>query len=1164
MKNVRKHRSLRLTVLGAVSFVLLLFVAVFFIVFSSSISSMLLNVEQGFLEEQRDTVLKQIKAAQQSVKNHAMDNALWEETLLFAEGENPDYFPKNWPDTHPLQNYDFNFMIFKDAAGNDLHVEFRDFINDTPMQAPEGFSQHITTMANTAISEYNSLRYRGVDYELLLARLGEGGIFFYEEVPYYFYSVPITLIDSADEPVGTLTFGNILDDAFFKWITHLDAVEFELRDIPVFVSPRESTFEAVDNETISMLIPLADYFGSAKLLSMSRGRTVYAQGQYMMRITSFLLVLVVLVFITALYFIIVKRMIYPVEKISHDISNIIDNGALDKHKYSSSSEFIALATSINDMLEQHNQSNISVDAFKRIFDGIDAHLYVSDIETNEILFINHKMARDFQVVGDATGRTCYEVFRSEDGIRCRQCPIEQLLENPGQSITWESHNAVTGQYYSNTDYLIEWTDKKLVHLQNAIDITETKKAEAALTKRLEQQELMSAISQSFISPADMHTLVGNALRLTGEFVGAGKLLMARYDEQTGLLPIVDGWYNEAQGLYPEPPGNPLVESQKLYEDLVIKGESVHIVNNTMDLSDPERKKLQELGVFAYLCSPLYSGGKFWGALCFNDCTAPRVWSNSDIHLARLIGNVISGVIDRNITEEELFRMSSIVNSSPEFIALALPGGKFDYVNKGVVDITGYLSDELLEGGFALLLDKESLEDIRREYLPTVLETGKCFFECGIRRKDGDKRIMAFSMFLVDESAERFGVIASDLTEIRQLEQALIYAKDQAESSNRAKSDFLSRMSHEMRTPMNAIIGMTTIAQKSNDPERKEYCLDKISDASTHLLGVINDILDMSKIEANKFELNPEEFEFDKMLAQAVTVIHFRVDEKKQNLFVNVDERLPKMLVGDDQRLAQVITNLLSNAVKFTPEGGDITLAVELINETDDGICTLEFSVKDTGIGISQEQQSRLFRSFEQADGGIARRFGGTGLGLAISKSIVNLMGGDIRVASQEGVGSSFIFTAECKRANKNGKKAPEAEPAARQISENCFMNKRILVAEDIEINQEIVAALLEETGVTIDFALNGIKAVELFSVSPEAYGMIFMDIHMPEMDGFEATRRIRALNIAQAKTVPIVAMTANVFREDIEKCLAAGMDGHVGKPIVPEEMFEKMNEYLLR
>ena len=389
------------------------------------------------------------------------------------------------------------------------------------------------------------------------------------------------------------------------------------------------------------------------------------------------------------------------------------------------------------------------------------------------------------------------------------------------------------------------------------------------------------------------------------------------------------------------------------------------------------------------------------------------------------------------------------------------------------------------------------------------------------------------------------------------------AKIRSDEENRSKSGFLARMSHEMRTPMNAIIGMTSLARETDDLSRIRYCLDKVSDASSHLLGVINDVLDMSKIEAGKLELSETDFPFGGMLDQVTSVINFKLEEKHQHFTVEVDPEVPAAIVADRQRLSQVITNLLSNANKFTPEGGNIGLQVRRTGG-EDGMCALEIAVTDDGIGISDEQKAKLFRAFEQADGSISRKFGGTGLGLSISKSIVELMGGGIRVESEPGKGSRFIFDIRVRTGSADPAGEEEVRTAVRpEDVAPVFAGKHILLAEDVEINREILLALLEDTGVAIDCAENGREACEMFADNDGGYDMIFMDIHMPEVDGYEATRRIRAMELPGAATIPIVAMTANVFREDIEKCLAAGMNAHVGKPLEMTEVLGKMRQYLL-
>jgi len=537
------------------------------------------------------------------------------------------------------------------------------------------------------------------------------------------------------------------------------------------------------------------------------------------------------------------------------------------------------------------------------------------------------------------------------------------------------------------------------------------------------------------------------------------------------------------------------------------------------------------------------------------------------------------------------------------------------------------------------------------------------------------------------------LMASSLARSEMLEQ-LIQAREEALLSTKAKTDFLASMSHEIRTPLNAVIGMTSIGKNATSMERKDYCFGKIEDASKHLLGVVNDILDMSKIEANKLELSEVAFDFEKMLQNVVNVAAFRIDEKKQHFMVYIDKAIPESFMGDDQRLAQVTTNLLSNAVKFTPEGGSISIKTNLDSVVGD-IYSIRFEVKDTGIGISKEQQGKLFSDFQQADASTSRNFGGTGLGLAISKRIVEMMGGDIWVESEIGKGSSFKFTVKLRQASESEKprklgkgitprnlrilfvdddkavreyfedissrlgfecdladggiqaqkyidtkkqydiffvdwRMPDIDglEVSRYIRENVgsrpiitmissyemtaieeqakeigidrflpkpifpssiadliaeclgkqavdklrgddsdsdnFNGARILLVDDVEINREIVISLLEPMSLVIDCAENGKEAVDMYKADPFEYDLILMDLQMPVMNGYEATEQIRALEFDHAHDIPIIAMTANVFKQDIDQCIESGMNAHISKPIDLDEVVSLLREYLQR
>ncbi|MDR1106443.1 MAG: response regulator [Treponema sp.] len=711
-----------------------------------------------------------------------------------------------------------------------------------------------------------------------------------------------------------------------------------------------------------------------------------------------------------------------------------------------------------------------------------------------------------------------------------------------------------------------------------------KKNQEAFLRRVKQQALMSEIAGNFICSGDSSVMINEILRVTGGFMGVDRMLIARPGGDGDAAASAVYFWCAQDDVFTVPSK----EKMGAFMTSSFPGEQPGVIPVLFcnDIREDSRYEIMEsAGVKSFIMAPLYVGGLFWGVLSIEKFTL-RHWPEGDRQLVSTMSSVIAGALDRDL-----------------------------------------------------------------------------------REKDRDA------------------------------------ALKQAERASKAKSDFLANMSHEMRTPMNAIIGMISIAKNSGSAEKKEYCLRKIEDASSHLLGVINDILDMSKIEANKFELSPGDFCFERLLQKVVGVINFRVEEKHQNFTVHIDRNIPAFLNGDDQRLAQVITNLLSNAVKFTPEFGILNLDAALEKKEND-LCTVKVSVKDSGIGISGEQQKRLFNSFEQADSGTSRKFGGTGLGLAISKNIVEMMSGSIGVESELGKGSVFTFTVQLKEAEekkepgrdlsgwkdirvlavdddgrvrdyfadiserlgffcetaadggeavskiekngpydiyfvdwkmpgldgielsrwikkKDGAKAviimisaaewnaieDEARKAGvdsflskplfpssiadsisrvlgmgqlpvstgKEKKEERFDGKRILLAEDMEINREIVLTLLEPTGVRVDCAENGVEACRLFRENPEAYDMIFMDVQMPEMDGYEATGNIREFERERLgrdasarppefqgsqRRVPIVAMTANVFREDVEKCLKAGMDSHVGKPLDIDELMSTMRRYL--
>ena len=385
---------------------------------------------------------------------------------------------------------------------------------------------------------------------------------------------------------------------------------------------------------------------------------------------------------------------------------------------------------------------------------------------------------------------------------------------------------------------------------------------------------------------------------------------------------------------------------------------------------------------------------------------------------------------------------------------------------------------------------------------------------------------------------------------------LAVAKEAAEAANRSKSQFLANMSHEMRTPMNAIIGLTHLLWKSPlDASQREHA-QKIGAAAKHLRHIIDDVLDLSRIEAEKLVLESAAFRLDGLLEQVRSMMIERADERGLALRVQTDDGVPATLRGDVTRLRQALLNYLSNAVKFT-EQGSVTLSVAVVERGDDSVL-LRFEVSDTGIGIEAHDLARLFSAFEQADASTTRKYGGSGLGLSITRRLARLMGGDAGVSSEPGQGSRFWFTARL------GVVAGMADPAApfvvdaRARLERDFGRKRILLVEDHDINREVLLALLRDAGLQADVAADGVEALE--RAADERYDLVLMDLQMPRLNGIDATRRLRAL--PGWAHVPIVAVTANAFADDRAACAAAGLDDFIAKPVEPEAFYTLLLRWL--
>ncbi len=529
------------------------------------------------------------------------------------------------------------------------------------------------------------------------------------------------------------------------------------------------------------------------------------------------------------------------------------------------------------------------------------------------------------------------------------------------------------------------------------------------------------------------------------------------------------------------------------------------------------------------------------------------------------------IAEQDRIERERVILDMVLSASPDMIWYKSVEGIYLAVNPRFASMIG-LSPEEIQGRHDKELLSESLYAISQECMGPLLNEGApTYTESRVSFADGHEEILDIvrtPIFGPDGNVRGILGVGRDVSlrvnvesELRQTQRDLMKAVTEANEASKSKSEFLARMSHEIRTPMNAIIGMTNITKRILTEEKcsKEVLLPKvlqIESSSIHLLGLLNDILDISKIEAGKIELSEESFDLPKLVNDVASIIAPRCDSKNIAFTINVEGFDCKHFITDVLRLRQILINLLGNAVKFTPELGSITFHVALKERKEGRVCIF-FSVADSGIGIAPERLKNLFAPFEQGGGHITRMYGGTGLGLSISRSIARLLGSEIEVISEENKGSEFFFSLWIEEDTSI------ANVEDHNDNTSITPGKRVLLVDDVDINRIIAMELLAPFDLIIDEAGDGTEAVQIFEKSAHNYyDLVLMDIQMPKMNGYEATKALRALDRSDVKTIPIVAMTANAFKEDIDMAFASGMNGHVAKPIEMDKLVDVLKKYL--